>query len=350
MPFSGRQATLHDRGGSTWAAVGGVLTLLLLTATPATANAGTAVRATGSHVTVCKVHKHDPRDEKTVQMPKRDVRKLLARSLSYLGPCAQYGESAPLGNGRLTAFSQTEGKAPVVIGLLAKDSTYDGLPYDPPTGGIWCYDKDGNGSVDPHRECTGGHERALHLSRAFKKKVDSPFTYVLANWNPMGHIPPGVWDEPHFDIHFYMNDNRERLAIRPGPCPQLTHCDDYPKGKILPAAKYRHPDYVDVDAVEPGMGNHLIDPTAPEFHGADFTSSFVYGIWDGKVTFYEPMVNLTQYNGLRNGTIKDYCVPIKPPKAYERQGWYPTRYCVRHRDNRGETVTSVEKFVYRNAG
>ncbi len=324
--------------------------LLLLAGFPVAFGAEPAMGATGSTVTICAVPKSAPHTEKTVQVAKRAVGKLLARSLSYPGPCAQYGQSAPLGNGRLTAFSQTRGKIPLVIGLLAKDGTYDGLPYEPPTSGIWCYDKNGDGTVDQHRECTGGHERSLRLSPKFTKRVDSPFTYVLANWNPMGHMPPHIWDVPHFDVHFYMNPEAERLAIRPGPCPQLTNCDDYPKGKILPAAKYRHPDYEDTDAVEPGMGNHLVDTTAPEFHGGKFTSSFIYGIWNGKVTFYEPMVNLAQYNGLRNGTIDDRCVPIKLPQAYERSGWYPTRYCMRHRYNRAETVTSLEGFVYRTAG
>jgi hypothetical protein len=327
---------------------GGVLLPLVL-AFGLVAMPTSAPSAEGRWVTVCKVRKDDPRHEKTIRVSPHEVGELLASSLSYLGPCAEYGRSASLGEGRVTAFSQREGRRPKVIGLLATDSTFDGLPYDPPTSGIWCYDKDGDGTVDRHRECTGGHERALGLNSRFKKKVDTPFTYVLTNWNPLGHRPPGVWDKPHFDIHFYLNANRERLAIRPGPCPQLTHCDDYPKGKILPAAKYRHPDFIDVDAVEPGMGNHLIDSKTPELSGGEFTTTFIYGIWNGRITFYEPMVNLPQYEGLRKGTIKDTCVPIKQPRAWRRSGWYPTRYCIRHRDNRNESITSLEGFVYRRA-
>jgi hypothetical protein len=306
--------------------------------------------AAGAKVTVCRVPKGDPRNEKTVRVPAASVDRLLASTLSYKGPCAQYGESASLGKGRLTAFSQTERSRPKVIGLLLKDSTFDGLPYEPPSSGIWCYDKDGNGTVDPHRECAGGHERALHLNPEFRSKVDTPFTYVLANWNPMGHLPPGVWDTAHFDVHFYLNDNSERLAIRPGPCPALTHCDDYPKGKIMPAERYRHPDFIDVDAVEPGMGNHLIDSKTPEMNGGRFTTTFIYGIWDGEITFYEPMVNLDRFQGLRDGTIKDTCAPIKLPRAWQTAGWYPTRYCIRHRDNRDESLATLERFVYRRAG
>jgi len=27
------------------------------------------------------------------------------------------------------------------------------VPYDPPTAGLWCYDRDGNGTTDPHTDC-----------------------------------------------------------------------------------------------------------------------------------------------------------------------------------------------------
>lgn len=170
------------------------------------------------------------------------------------------------------------------------------------------------------------------------------------NWNPSGHIPPGIYDVPHFDIHFYLTPNAERLAIRPGPCPVLVHCDDYPRGKILPAARYRTADHVDVDAVEPAMGNHLIDLTGPEFAGAPFTHSFIYGIWDGHISFYEPMVTHEWFTALRHGTRADACFAINLPQAWERAGWYPTEYCLRYRPNRDELTASLEGFVHRPAG
>lgn len=328
----------------------GVATALLLgvVAIPATAQPALGAPATsGSLVTMCKVLLGTP-VELTVSVPRQVADRLLTDTDSYEGPCALYGKSESLGNGKVTAFSQSVGLEPKVIGLLAEDSTFDGLPYHPMSSGLWCYDKDQDGTIG-EMECAGGHERYLPLNPIFTKTVDSPFTYVLANWNPMGHIPPGVWDTAHFDVHFYMNSNRERVAIRPGPCPQLTNCDDYKLGKVLPEEKYRHPDYADLDAVEPAMGNHLLDTKTPELNGGEFTSTFIYGSWNGEITFYEPMVNLEQFNGLRGGEIEDTCVDIKAPQAWQRSGWYPTKYCLRHRDNRDETLTTLEEFVYREA-
>jgi hypothetical protein len=159
----------------------------------------------------------------------------------------------------------------------------------------------------------------------------------------------GVYNVPHFDVHFYVNPDSERTAIRPGPCPQLVNCDDYELGKLLPDAKYLAPDFTDVDAVEPGMGNHLVDPTAPEFNGQPFTHTWIYGLWNREVTFYEAMVTHETFAGLRDGTINNGCFNFKLPSAWQETGWYPTKYCLRHHDNRSEITVSLENFVFRNA-
>ncbi len=311
----------------------------------------TAVDARGGgKVPVCLVPKHEPDRARTIRVPMAAVDKVIRSTLSYRGPCAEYGESAVRGDGTMTAYSQVEEDGtPVAVGLAMSEDTLEGLPQDPPTDGLWCYDKDGDGSEDPMKECSGGYEDALQLGEDFRANADTPLEYVLANWNPMGHMPPGVYDKPHFDVHFYMNPNEERLAIRPGPCNVLVHCDDYPKGKDLPADRYLHPDFEDLDAVEPAMGNHLADLTSPEHNGGDFTHTFIYGVWDDEVTFYEPMVTHDWYSGLVDGSVEEGCHEIKQPDAWKESGWYPTEYCMRYRENRKELTTTLEAFEYRQA-
>lgn len=313
------------------------------TAAPAQASTGR------EQVALCFAPATHPHLEHTVHVPEPVADRLIDRTASYRGPCASYGESAPRGDGRLTAYSQSEHGVPTAVGLVFSSDTLRGLPHDPPTDGKWCYDKNGDGTVDPMMECANGYGSALRLSRHFRHTVDSPFTYLLVNWNPHGHAPPGVYDAPHFDVHFYMNANAERLAIRPGPCGELVNCDDFELGKILPAPKYIPADFRDLDAVAPAMGNHLIDTTGPEFHGVPFTHTFINGVWDGDVTFYEPMVTHRWYTGLVDGTRHDACFPTKQPQAWQRSGWYPTRYCLRYRENRDELTTSLEGFVHRTA-
>ncbi|HEY7592076.1 MAG TPA: hypothetical protein VH969_02880, partial [Actinophytocola sp.] len=82
--------------------------------------------------------------------------RLVKDTQSYRGMCAEYGEQLRLGNGKLIAYSVRKGSRPVSIGLIMTDGVLDGLPTDMPTDGKWCFDKDGNGTVDPMTECTGG--------------------------------------------------------------------------------------------------------------------------------------------------------------------------------------------------
>lgn len=324
--------------GATLALVGGLVTA-------AGANAG---RNRGL-VTLCFAPAALPHAEHTVHVPQPAADRLVARTASYRGACAAYGESAARGHGRVTAYSQGERGVPTAVGMVFPSSTLTGLPWNPPSDGKWCYDKNDDGTVNPMRECANGYGDRLRLAPRFTRTVDSPLKYLLVNWNPRGHGPPNVYGLPHFDVHFYLQSNARRLAIRPGPCPELVNCGDYRLGKKLPAAKYRPADFVDLDAQAPAMGNHLIDTTGPEFNGARFTHTFIYGTWNRKVTFYEPMVTREWFAGLLDGTRDDACFAVKSPQAYQQSGWYPTRYCLRYRENRDELTVSLERFVHRRA-
>ncbi|WP_446666238.1 hypothetical protein [Flexivirga sp. B27] len=329
-----------------FAMVAGVV-LALAVVLPTSASASVQARPSGAQkVAMCLSHKAFPGAERTIHVPEFVVGLLLRTTASYRGPCATYGDSALRGDGRLTAYTQQEHGKPHAIGVTLTDPTLDGLPHEPPTDGKWCFDKDGDGNVDLMTECANGYGNILQLGAT----AGTPFSYLMVDWNPHGHGPSGVYDLPHFDVHFYQQPDAQRRAIRPGPCPELVNCEDFQLGKKLPAAKYRNPDFADLDAQSPGMGNHLIDRSGPEFHGKRFTHTFIYGSWNKHISFYEPMVTREFLQGLQTGSRADTCAPIKQPEAFEKSGWYPTKYCMRHRANRGELTVSVEGFVHRAAG
>ena len=73
------------------------------------------------------------------------------------------------------------------------------------------------------------------------------------------------------------------------------------------------------------MGNHLIDLTSPEFKGQRFTRTWIFGIYGGRITFYEEMLSLDYIL-----SKPDRCNPIKTAAAVERAGYYPTVSCVRY--------------------
>jgi hypothetical protein len=120
---------------------------------------------------------------------------------------------------------------------------------------------------------------------------DTPFQYMMFDWNPNGHEPEGIYEQPHFDFHFYIQDLDEVETIEPGPCSGLA-CENYERA-IKPVPPPFLPEgYIDVKSVVPFMGNHLIDPASPEFRGQPFTRTWLYGSYDGRITLYEPMITV----------------------------------------------------------
>ncbi|MBF0298313.1 MAG: DUF5602 domain-containing protein [Oligoflexia bacterium] len=145
-----------------------------------------------------------------------------------------------------------------------------------------------------------------------------PFTHIVINWNPMGHEPPGIYDVPHFDFHFYLLTQKERE--------QITGVgEDELKMYKTPPANYIAKGYVDTHMGHPQMGNHWVDMSSPEFHGNPFTSTFVYGFYDGRPAFYEPMITrafLLTHTNLN----KRFPTPL----SHEVKGYYPHSYQINY--------------------
>ena len=78
---------------------------------------------------------------------------------------------------------------------------------------------------------------------------------------PGGHPPPGVFDLPHLDVHFFYLTQEEVVEINP------KSADFAARGMKLPDAKFIPEDYGAIPntppehAVVPGMGQHLADTT-----------------------------------------------------------------------------------------
>lgn len=299
-------------------------------------------------VAVCLVAPGPVESERTVRVPTRVARMLLERTRSYRGPCFRYGDALPLGDGVVRTFAQIRHGTPLAMGVAFPRRTLSGLPSEPHDG-HHCYDVDGDGAIDRHHECIGGHEHVMFLPAALRERVDTPFQWVLMNWNPAGHHPHEAYGRPHFDFHVYIQDLEERNAIEEGPCGLLVDCEDYARGTVPVPDAYRPRDYVDVGAVEAGMGNHLVDLSRPEFNGEPFTHTFIYGAFEGRISFYEPMITLDWFDGLSTGRVASDCFDLKLPTAWARSGWYPTAYCVRYRANRDDYTVSLERFAYRSA-
>ena len=124
------------------------------------------------------------------------------------------------------------------------------------------------------------------------------------------------------------------------------NCDDFKRATKPVPQKYVHPKHINVDAAVAMMGNHLIDIESPEHRKLPkkFTHTFIFGAYDGHITFYEPMITREYLLSRPNA-----CMPIKQPQAWETGGYYPTRYCMRYLKGRAGYTISMERFVFRRA-
>lgn len=162
---------------------------------------------------------------------------------------------------------------------------------------------------------------------------ETPFLHMYAGYNPHGHEPMGIYDKPHFDFHFYMTNEADRLAI--SPVDTVAGAKPVPEGEV-PATYFNA-------GLVPAMGSHWIDGNAPELHGQPFTETFIFGSFDGKITFYEPMITQAFIKEKHN-----FSKSIPAATAFGKPGkYYPTKFGFRHDDAGNVYQFYLSDFVKR---
>jgi hypothetical protein len=166
----------------------------------------------------------------------------------------------------------------------------------------------------------------------------TPFKFLELDWNPAGHEPPGIYDRPHFDFHFYTISQAERDAIDPAD-PHFVHkAEHLPRPELLPASYITPPPITAI----PRMGVHWVSSHAEELHGKPFTQTFLHGSWNGRMIFFEPMITRAFLEGK-----PDVSFPISAAQCYEPAGLYPTTYSIRY-DGKSRTYrVALKDFVTR---
>lgn len=203
---------------------------------------------------------------------------------------------------------------PLQLSLVLNDATLNTVPVGGETG--------------------TGHSMENNLVIPFhpKAKEATPFQFTYLNWNPNGHEPEQVYTFPHFDIHFYMSTADE----------VMNYTDMVKIDQKLPAADYVPQHHVAAIGI-PMMGKHWVDVTSPELNGTgSFTQTFIYGSYDSKVVFYEPMITL---DFLKH--TASFERPIPQPAKFKTAGYYPTKMKVKKHD--GVTEIILDGFTYRPA-
>lgn len=218
----------------------------------------------------------------------------------------RYGAAVPLGEGSARTYLIASGDVPLEVGVALDEGAVEGLPVDGAPGGAAMPD---------------GHS-TFEFALEMPADNPTPFQHATLDWNPAGHEPPGVYDRAHFDVHLYTISQEERMAIYPSDPEFLDKAAHVPAPEAVPAG------YVDPElGPVPRMGVHWVDPTSPELDPNDpepFTRTFLYGSWDGKMIFAEPMVTLEHL-----ATRPDEQIDIPVAERHEPPGYYPASYVIR---------------------
>ncbi|WP_269850649.1 DUF5602 domain-containing protein [Methanosarcina horonobensis] len=161
------------------------------------------------------------------------------------------------------------------------------------------------------------------------------YDHIGIDWNPKGHEPQGIYDRPHFDVHFYMIGQKERDKITATE-EDMANLSKDPEPEYVPEG------YVSTPGGIPRMGAHWIDPTSPEFNEQPFEETFIYGFYDGEMVFVEPMVTIDFLK-----TKPELTKQLKLPKCYPTEAYYPTSYSIRYAENTEEYTVSLEGMTLR---
>ena len=217
-----------------------------------------------------------------------------------------YGPAKPFGKGvARTMVTMTHDGAPLAIGIKLSERTLENLPPDI-------------------------EEFSLQLPNKAKGLA---FDHIDLGWNPEGHEPPGIYDIPHFDIHFYMISGEEQMGIT-----------DPDLAEILPPNEFWPANYFPTPGFVPMMGKHWLNMFADELQpGGVFTQTFIYGSYNGEFIFYEPMITLDY---LKEKTSMQY--DISQPAEFQRTGYYyPTTYSINYDSTKKEYTILLEGMVLR---
>jgi hypothetical protein len=230
-------------------------------------------------------------------------------------PSTTYGTPTPVGSGLARAYVTTDASGnPTEVGVRLSAVALTGLPATPATGTMYMV----------------ALPTAANLT---------PFDHVSLDWNPLGHDPLPIYGVPHFDCHFYMQSMSAQMAITLDD----PKGDIFPPTAMLPAGYQTAPNVVPARTV-PMMGRHWVDPTSPEYQpGGHFSSTFIYGSYDGHVTFLEPMFTKDQLT-----PALSFTAPIKQPQTYEASvsgRYFPATYSLRYDAAANEYVIALQQLT-----
>ncbi|MFV1990392.1 MAG: hypothetical protein ACC652_06595 [Acidimicrobiales bacterium] len=185
-----------------------------------------------------------------------------------------------------------------------------------------------------------------------------PFRHAYFSFHPMGHVPPGIYDMPHFDFHFYLVSSNVRKAMAPEA---VSSAMEPVAGGYLPASYRASAKYNNF--YWPYMGTHFISDHTGEIKiteagdiepGAErFDQTFVYGTFGGDVVFLEPMVSSWYLESIKASDESQKTFDVELPARFKEAGYYPMKYRIAYSvhpmTGEGYYTVSIEDLVWKDA-
>lgn len=213
------------------------------------------------------------------------------RAVTYKGKAVRIGN----GSAHTVVHTDASGK-PHAIGIVFTSDALEGLPAA--------------GDV--------GHSDVPYVLPMPVKGPKTVVDHAVINWEPSGHPPSKVYDVPHFDFHFYLVSQAEHVSIRFNSENDSGEPSQQPPRDLLPAGYVIPP-----GTAVPEMGVHAINTTSTELQGQPFNATFIYGYYNQRLTFLEPMASL---EFLRSKP--SFSAPVIRPARYSKPGTYPSSYTI----------------------
>lgn len=219
-----------------------------------------------------------------------------------------YGPQVQMGNGKARSFiTLTHSGVPRELGVEMTKGAFSGLP---------------------ETHALSAFTLPLHQ----KAQAATAFDHIVINWNEHGHPPFLLFSEPHFDFHFYTISVSEQQAV-PAYAPGSPH-------DLLPAAPFWPSGFVPTPGGVAGMGKHWVDLLHPVTPGS-FTHTMIYGSYNGKIHFTEPMITRAFLQ-----TGRDVTMAYGQPAQFAETGtYYPSVYNIR--DDETKHYITLSNFVLR---
>jgi hypothetical protein len=244
------------------------------------------------------------------------------------------GDRKDIGNGSVSTWLKVDEKTgvPVSLGVSLTEAGLEGLPGD---------DQSAQKDSLKLKLIDGSPYHNFEYELMFPKEAEeTAYSHMGFNWNPEGHGPlPDVFFRPHFDVHFYMATPKYRHSIKNEDLLDLAILNVEPPREFLPAKYERAP-----NTSEPRMGTHYADMTSDQLKPGKFNNIFLFGVHDGNILFWEPMLTREYLKSHPNFHAK-----IPQPKAYPVSGYYPLSYSVVYDSDRQQYDISLDELTLRTS-